>query len=291
MDAVDRYDMDIEAEEDIEEDADTKPASGGGDMKRRHRLNSIWRFHPFHGANVVLLENSSVALRHKSFADALLFSEQPLTPGDIFLVEIEQIESEWSGHMRMGLTLLVPDTMSGNEDLPRFSLPEMSNYGNTWIFPLSKYAQDHPSIYQALPYRNLLGESTHVRTPRGLLPKKLLYPTVNNEGSNMPLGAIGCRIGMIYAPTENNPLNAELHFIINGVDKGPAAKNIPLQAAPLYIVIDLYGATKKIRIIQLDGLQSLQGICRNVIHENFTADEVMDWSIPITIKRYLLPNC
>lgn len=46
---------------------------------------------------------------------------------------------------------------------------------------------------------------------------------------------------------------AEMHYIINGEDKGTFTRKLPYKEAPLYAVVDVYGTTKQVRIIQLYG--------------------------------------
>lgn len=93
-----------------------------------------------------------------------------------------------------------------------------------------------------------------MRTPRGMVPKRLLRPAcdcINDSNSGILLTDKGSRIGVVFVPTENDKDKAEMHFIINGIDQGPCTKEIPMEKAPLHVVIDVYGTTKQIRIIQL----------------------------------------
>lgn len=60
----------------------------------------------------------------------------------------------------------------------------------------------------------------------------------------------GSRIGVMYVPQRGTDL-AEMHFIINGVDQGVCGKDIPYKEKPIHAVVDVYGTTKQVRIIQL----------------------------------------
>lgn len=161
----------------------------------------------------------------------------------------------------------------------------------------------------------ILGDSIYVRTPRGMFPKRLLRPTVvdvNGSADCNPgilLTDKGSRIGVVFVPTEADKTKAEMHFIINGIDRGPCTKDIPIDKTPLHVVIDVYGTTKQIRIIQLYGSKkeiiniefkiaclintflfsvvSLQNACRDAILLNIKPQNIDKLPLPERLKSYL----
>ena len=116
----------------------------------------------------------------------------------------------------------------------------------------------------------------------------------------------GSRVGLIYVP--RTPELADMHFIINGEDQGPCCREIPYGAGPLYAVVDIYGSTKQVRLIQLyqGGLSTcslfgyfitknlllssvprLQNICREAILQTISNVAVNRLPIPPALKDFL----
>ena len=54
-------------------------------------------------------------------------------------------------------------------------------------------------------------------------------------------------------PLSKDSNSAEMHFIINGEDQGPCTRDIPYKEGALHAVVDVYGTTKQVKIIQLYG--------------------------------------
>lgn len=273
------------------------------------------RFHSYHGRNLILCENNMVAYRKASFAHALAFSEQPLLPGEIFLVEIEQNERGWSGHMRLGLTQHDP---AARFPLPQYALPDLANMGHSWVFAIhnSELDSEHQG---ASPYQrpdspsSVLGTGEQIYTSRGVIPRSMLLPIKrpragalapadcdeggggfsgdgasfhggeNGKSSILPTD-VGSRIGVMYVTRGQS---ADMHFIINGEDQ-LYASDIPHRDAPLYAVVDVYGTTKNVRIVQLYGVvASLQSACRDAILQHISSCAVRTLPLPRKLKEYL----
>jgi hypothetical protein len=66
-------------------------------------------FHQLHGRNISFDEQRLVATRNNSFTHAMIFSERALSPGELFIVEIEETTNKWTGHIKIGFTLRPPD--------------------------------------------------------------------------------------------------------------------------------------------------------------------------------------
>ena len=127
---------------------------------------------------------SFICFRKQSFAHALCFSEKPLKPGELFLIEIGIKEVGWSGHLRIGLTQINPVDIC--DHLPQYALPDLANLGSSWIFPISKSAPRQTA------QSNVIGnsKSPFIRTSYGNVNRSLLHPTTGDKDSSemLPTG-------------------------------------------------------------------------------------------------------
>lgn len=104
-------------------------------MGREKTVVSDFRFHAHHGENIQLEENGGAATRTSSFANGLVFSSRPVLPGEIFLIQVEENESGWSGFLRLGLTQNNPNSRFS---LPTFAIPDLQTVGPSWTLAITK---------------------------------------------------------------------------------------------------------------------------------------------------------
>lgn len=103
---------------------------------------------------------------------------------------------------------------------------------------------------------NFTAHSCFIRTTRGVIPRNILKPISRGDGSGTDIlpTDTGSRVGVFFLPTRNESDKAEMHFIINDEDQGPSTKNIPYKEGTLlHAVVDVYGTTKQVKIVQLYG--------------------------------------
>uniref|UniRef100_A0A8V5H327 Uncharacterized protein n=1 Tax=Melopsittacus undulatus TaxID=13146 RepID=A0A8V5H327_MELUD len=248
------------------------------------------RFHRVHGTNIRLDGARMRATRVESFGHGLCFSQEPLAPGELFLVQIEEKERGWCGHLRVGLTALDPQRL---QPVPEYSLPDLVNMGDTWVFAITRnhnrVAVDGEEA-RAPPGDPFLCIE-RVRIPRDVLVGRSRpgrYSHILDElyrTNVLPPTARRSRIGVLYTPQPDG--TADMHIIINGEDMGPSARQLPT-ARPLYAVVDVFASTKSVRVIPVDyGLPSLQTLCRLVIEKHIVHRLAIDGlDLPPLLKSF-----
>ncbi|XP_019939050.1 neuralized-like protein 2 [Paralichthys olivaceus] len=281
-------------------------------------------FHPIHGTNVRLDHLDTQATRVESFANGVCFSKHPLKPGEIFLIEIEEKELGWCGHLRVGLTARDPMSL---EVVPEYSIPDLTDLGDSWVFAITrnhnKVVED-PGVQEAeegglaggrrlgrgevedvAGAQGLGGNSMNpkhfftdshlhiedVRIPRDKLvgrsrPGRFSHILDDLYKINaLPPTARRSRIGVLYVSRGRDL--ADMHIVINGEDMGASAKGIPT-IQPLYAVVDVFAATKCVRIVQVEyGFSSLQTLCRKAIQKHIVHRMAIDWlELPEALKHY-----
>ncbi|KAJ1123344.1 hypothetical protein NDU88_001815 [Pleurodeles waltl] len=254
------------------------------------------RFHRVHGTNVRIDPTGTQATRVDSFANGLCFSQDPLQPGQVFLVEIEEKELGWCGHLRVGLTARDPRSL---EVVPEYSLPDMVNTGDSWVFAITRNhnrvtaeGEEPPSPE---PGRGILSDP-YLHVEKYKIPKdKLVGRSRPNRYSHildnlyktnvLPPTARRSRIGVLYTPQADG--TGDMHIIINGEDMGASARALPAQQ-PLYAVVDVFASTKSVRVVQVEyGFPSLQTLCRMIIQKHIVHRLAIDWlDLPPILKNF-----
>ncbi|KAF6723637.1 Neuralized-like protein 2 [Oryzias melastigma] len=280
------------------------------------QFDQFLQFHPIHGTNVQLDLTGTQATRVESFANGVCFSRTPLKPGEIFLIEIEEKELGWCGHLRVGLTARDPASL---QEVPEYSIPDLTDQGDSWVFAITR---NHNKVVEEGEgpenedggHRLGRGEAevqrdgdghdsktksfftdTHLYIENVCLPKDKLVGRSRPgrfshilddlyKTNTLPPTARRSRIGVLYVPRTRG--QADMHIVINGEDMGASAKGIPT-TNPLYAVVDVFAATKCVRIVQVEyGFSSLQTLCRKAIQKNIVHRMAIDWlELPEALKH------
>ncbi|GAV08684.1 hypothetical protein RvY_18343 [Ramazzottius varieornatus] len=268
------------------------------------------RFHTCQGRNVRLGENRTVATRVASFSDGLVFSEKPLRPNELFLVEVERNDLGWNGSLRIGITETDP---AKRDCIPRFALPDLVAEGTSWMYTLDRTEVDDELSslltvseskllkmlrnapfgarlnFDALnPRRRRQTKNRHVSGHTNRL--KYDQPIDNHsplpeELSKAPV-AEGSRVGVFY--TKEGEDLAFLYFVVNGECRGPYPFELDVNQ-PLFAVCDIYGITKTIRIVPLYHVPTLKALCRDAILLNaYEARRCLGKTyLPPVLQRFL----
>ncbi len=254
--------------------------------------DQFMEFHPIHGTNVRLDHSGTQATRVESFANGVCFSKHPLKPGEIFLIEIEDKELGWCGHLRVGLTARDPRDL---EVVPEYSIPDLTDLGDSWVFAITRNhnkiiedagAEGQEAGVGGLAEGRRLGRGeaedgaggegdgggdnnnnpktfftdSHLHIENVWIPRDKLvgrsrpgrYSHILDDlykTNALPPTARRSRIGVLYV-LKGRDL-ADMHIVINGEDMGASAKGIPA-IQPLYAVVDVFAATKCVRIVQVE---------------------------------------
>lgn len=185
-----------------------------------------------------LSHDRTVAWRTSGFANGITFSDRPLLPNEIFLIEIDKNENGWSGHIRLGLTQIDPNDRS---PLPQYALPDLNQSGSAWVFAITK---NKTRVYDGINGEySLPSPSKPIYSTFSHLP---LFPFQPSMLVQLPTD-VGSRLGVFYRITEGGL--GEMHLVMNGEDKGPVVVDLPLHTGKMYAVVDIYGTTKQVRII------------------------------------------
>ncbi|CAF0980077.1 unnamed protein product [Adineta ricciae] len=268
------------------------------------------RFHLEHGKNISFDEQRFTATRINSFSHAMVFSERPLHPGEIFLIEIQDTTDKWAGHIKIGFTSISP-----NEILERCIEEVVYDHILHITVPSKPILQRMCTCGLYRPLFNFGSADDYIYTPYASVRRQELEPVgkSNSEMSHQCPTSIGSRIGVLYALKYKS---IHMHSVINGFDYGPFAilntespiiendeiclppkkrqRTFPNSSKPInqhtkfWAFVDVYGATTRVRIVQLYGPSSLRSRCRSMILSSLESfDQIDALSLNNHLKLYL----
>lgn len=219
-----------------------------------HRAMNIQQFHSHHGNAICLRDNQTVACRAVGYCNGICFSSKPLHPMELFVVEITSDKQDFrSGHLRVGLTELDP-----NDDiiLPECSLPDLLKMTEKKSCILAVPEFDVHNLNSSFRQCGIIGGEDCIDTYRGTCTRTILdavpqrqESVINMNSQSMLSTDVGCRIGIFYHAVGDLAL---MHVVLNGKDCGHYTVGIPYKRSKLYAVVDVYGKTREVRIIQIN---------------------------------------
>ncbi|XP_071957554.1 neuralized-like protein 2 [Antedon mediterranea] len=194
---------------------------------------------------------------------------------------------------------------AGLEYIPQYSMPDLTNMGKSWMHAVTKYptrSDDYPTeldnpfeVVKNTKHANkfLQNLGNVLIVGKNTIPKRYLVRDefaidieLNGKVSNRRYSAIcvGSRIGITYNIQGDS---AYMYFIINGEESSGTKMEWANLSAPFFPVVDVYGVTKQVRILQISYMPSLQELCRDVIISQITSSAIGGLPLPAKLKYFL----
>lgn len=241
------------------------------------------KFHVCCGNNIQFRSDRTVARRARSYANGLTFSDRSLTPGELFLIEIDEYERGWSGHARIGFTQIDPVDLD-RVGIPAYSLPDLVRLGHSWLYPIPderNLASDNQT-WIMLDNSEILAVLSSTNCCD--IPSKIFRPD-----SCLANTTSFSRIGILYTKNPNSDEHVDFHMIVNGKVLSPYIGKIPIISdGPMFVVVDVYGRTKEVRIINFNYGLTLKNLCRAKILQCIRRDMVTSLPLPKMLQNFLL---
>lgn len=200
-------------------------------------MNDRLYFHIRCGSLVNLTNNNRTAERRRpldEFNNGVVMTHRPLRDNELFEIRIDKLVDKWSGSIEVGVTSHTPTALHFPATMVRF---EKSSH----LFLLHKATYSMNTLKFYVLQTNMRS-GTIMMSGCGIL--------TNGKGTRREYGEFnldelreGDRVGMMRKS------NGNLHYYINGQDQGVAATRV---AQTLWGVIDLYGMTIKVTIVDHD---------------------------------------
>eukprot|EP00111_Clytia_hemisphaerica_P021134 TCONS_00062256-protein len=183
------------------------------------------------------------------------------------------------GALKIGITLHNPADIV----IPQYLLPDLYQLGRSCVFSIKPCMLD-PFSDMELSEKNeeddfhckYFDSITNCKTTHNVHPELL----VNEDYIGVKPCDRGSRIGFFISP------GRELFFIINGIQYGPCAGQIPING-PVYAALDLYGMTSQIKVINCH-VARLKTLSMDSLSSNHSRKTISEQNLPKLLKKELL---